>query len=193
MTLDRSVANTRSCVGVKSLMSVPGSVKLHSSILCVIFLLVLSICYEIIGRRTHEIFSRIAPGVSLWSTPTSCTQTRHRFCTACPQASRVEAAGIVPQRHGPRPDLRLGWPPGSRRRMHEHGSAPAGGQGLSRAPAARGPESLAGASRPRLRAAPPRGRHRRPRLLKPRPPSHTSGAIAQGLRFVSNIPTGEQS
>src|SRR6266480_3488775 len=111
VTLDRSVANTRSCVGVKSLMSVPGSVKPDGFILWCIFLLLFSKSYEIIGRRTHKIFSRIAPGVSLGPTPTSCTQTRHRFCTACPQASGVEAAGIVPQRHAPRPVLRRGWPP----------------------------------------------------------------------------------
>jgi hypothetical protein len=29
-------------------------------------------------------------------------------------------------------------------------------------------------------------------LLKAQPVSHTSCATAQGLRFVSNIPTGEQ-
>src|SRR5256885_907943 len=96
VTLDRSVANTRSCVGVKSLMSVPGSVKPDGFILWCIFLLLLSMSYEIIGRRTRETFFQNCARVSRRPTPISCTQTKHRFCTACPQITHLERGSLGP-------------------------------------------------------------------------------------------------
>src|ERR1700757_1429931 len=82
--LCRSGANTRSCVGVKRLMRVPGGVKLGDSIVAGYFFQFISMAYEIHGPRIHEIFLRIRLPGDPPPAPISCAQRRHSFCTACP-------------------------------------------------------------------------------------------------------------
>src|SRR6266403_1037548 len=42
-------------------------------------------CYELIRRRMRRDFFKNCTLANRGPTPTSCAQTKHRFCTACPQ------------------------------------------------------------------------------------------------------------
>src|ERR1700730_2412895 len=105
----------------------------------------------------REIFLRIAGLPIQAPTPISCTRTKHRFCTACPQKCHLEHEFLPPGDPFPRADFR----------PQEDGSAVAMGKSASAviARAATVPRSL----------------------LKAQPVSHTSGATAQGLRLFQTF------
>ena len=56
VTLVPLVANTRSCVGVKSLMTASGVVKLRGRILSYHFYSYFSCCYDVSGRSFDDYF-----------------------------------------------------------------------------------------------------------------------------------------